>query len=218
MTEKPSEDDDEEREPEPSSDEDDEDEDAPEPTAPIPSPSYVFLVVTSAVFLALDLGTKYWALQELTQKPRIHVIDEVLMFDLIHNKGGAGGVLGQQPDHIRLPFFFLISVVAVIFIISLYRKLEPQQTALKWALPLVLGGALGNLVDRVRYQQVVDFIVLTRYWPTFNVADIWITAGVILMAIDIFTPRRKPATSPAKGGASARPEAKAGLSGKGTGG
>jgi len=90
--------------------------------------------------------------------------------------------------------FLFATAAAAVFIISLYRKLEPHQKALKWALPLVLGGALGNLVDRVRYQHVIDFIDPYHYWPTFNVADIWIVAGVALMAIDMFTPRPKAVT------------------------
>ena len=81
-----------------------------------------------------------------------------------------------------------------------------ESTFMKWALPLVLGGALGNLADRIRHQHVIDFIDWyyvngegkAVHWPTFNVADIWIVAGVILMGIDMFTPRRKlPTRAPA---------------------
>ena len=175
--------------------EDDEDEDD-EPAAPAPPkkpthPGYAFLFGWSAAFLAADLGTKYWAMQSLTDKPKWKIIDGLLAFDLVHNPGGAGGVLGDLPDNVRLPLFFVISAVAVAFIVSLFRKLEPRQVALKWALPLVLGGAFGNLVDRIRYQRVVDFIEVTRHWPTFNVADIWITVGVGLMIVDMFTPKAK---------------------------
>ncbi len=167
-------------------DDEGDDDEAPAPP-PVRHPPYSFLAVWSLAFLAADLGTKYWALYTLTDRPKWRIIDDVLAFDLVHNPGGAGGVLGDLPDHIRLPLFFLISAVAVVFIVSLYRKLEPRQVALKWALPLVLGGAAGNLVDRIRYQRVVDFIEVTRHWPTFNVADIWITIGVGLMLVDMFT-------------------------------
>lgn len=180
-----------------------------EPAQAKPSIKYAFLVVSSAVMLALDLGTKEWAATRLEGKnvEPIVVIEGVeafgkmlaLHFDLAKNPGGAWGVLGKQPDYVRLPFFFVISALAVVFIVSLYKKLEPRQWALKWALPLVLGGALGNLVDRIRHQHVIDFIDAfwiedgrASHWPTFNVADIWIVAGVILMGIDWFSPRRKP--------------------------
>jgi signal peptidase II len=174
-----------------------------------PKHGYGFLAVSSAIMLALDLGTKEWAANRLEGKnvEPIVVIEGIealgktfaLHFDLAKNPGGAWGVLGKQPDWVRLPFFFLISALAVVFIVSLYRKLEERQWALRWALPLVLGGALGNLVDRIRHQHVIDFIDAfyieggkATHWPTFNVADIWIVAGVILMGIDWFTPKAKP--------------------------
>jgi signal peptidase II len=104
-------------------------------------------------------------------------------------------------------------VLAVLFIVSLYSKLGRGQRALMWGLPLVLGGALGNLSDRVTRSSVIDFIDyradwvlsmnsliaravprwgLTDHWPTFNVADIAICIGVGLMAVDMFTARRGP--------------------------
>lgn len=177
----------------------DEVEDAP--VAPSPGamkPDYVFLAWTTVVFLVADLGTKEWATITLAdRRDPIVVIPGLLQLQLAHNRGGAWSLLADQPDGVRLPFFFAVSAAAAVFIFSLYRKLEPHQKALKWALPLVLGGALGNLVDRVRYEHVVDFIDPYHYWPTFNVADIWIVAGVALMAIDMFTPRPKAARVPA---------------------
>jgi signal peptidase II len=81
--------------------------------------------------------------------------------------------------------------------VTLYRKLVPRQHALKWGLPLVLGGALGNVFDRIRYGYVIDFVDAhalykghDHHWPTFNVADIAICVGVGLMAVDMFTSRR----------------------------
>jgi signal peptidase II len=160
--------------------------------APKPRVDYTFLAVTSAVFLAADLGTKWWATKTLTARAdAIVILPKLLKFDLAHNRGGAWSLLAEQPASVRLPFFFAVSAAAAIFIISLYRKLEPRQKALKWALPLVLGGALGNLVDRIRFEHVVDFIDPYDYWPTFNVADIWIVAGVLLMAVDMFIPRSR---------------------------
>jgi signal peptidase II len=113
---------------------------------------------------------------------------------------------------VRRPFFLLVSAAAIAFIVTLYRRLQPRQRALKWGLPLVLGGALGNVFDRIRYGHVIDFIdyradwvkamndfvgrlfpghaTSTDHWPTFNVADIAICVGVALMAIDMFTAKR----------------------------
>jgi signal peptidase II len=184
------------------------------PRTPPPPPyraSYAFLAVVSIVSLGLDLGTKQWAVSRLEIPPcmsqkAIQVVQGHLSFSFACNMGGAWGLLQNEPESIRRPFFIGISFLAIAFIVSLYRKLTPPQWALRWGLPLVLGGALGNLVNRVQFNHVVDFIVYraewvralnrslfhseTDAWPTFNIADVAIVAGVILMAIDMFTPRK----------------------------
>lgn len=177
---------------------------------PRPSPS--FLAVVSIVSLVADVVTKLWAEKKLEGYPGyVNVLDNHLMFVLAKNKGGAWGLLQGQSENVRRPFFLLVSVAAIAFIVTLYRRLQPKQHALKWGLPLVLGGALGNVFDRIRYGFVIDFIdyradwikklneliqkkypahIVTDHWPTFNVADIAICVGVGLMAVDMLTSRR----------------------------
>lgn len=179
-----------------------------------PLPSALFLAVVSIVSLVADVGTKLWAEQrfpEGTYSPPVVVIENHLSFVMAHNKGGAWGLLQGENENIRRPFFLLVSVAAILFIVTLYRRLQPRQHALRWGLPLVLGGALGNVFDRVRYGHVIDFIdyradwikklnelvqkyypkhVVTDHWPTFNVADIAICVGVALMAVDMLTSSR----------------------------
>jgi signal peptidase II len=186
-----------------------------------PRPSPTFLAVVSVVSLVSDVVTKLWAEKKLEGYPGyVNVLDNHLMFVLAKNKGGAWGLLQGQSENVRRPFFLLVSVAAIAFIVTLYRRLQPRQHALKWGLPLVLGGALGNVFDRIRYGFVIDFIdyradwikklneliqkkypahIVTDHWPTFNVADIAICVGVGLMAVDMLTSRRggkKPAPSP----------------------
>jgi signal peptidase II len=166
---------------------------------PGPGPSYVFLGVVTAITLAADLGSKIWAERRFEgattyAERHIDVWKGHIAFRLAKNPGGAWGLLGSESRTLRIGFFVAISLIAVGFIISLYRKTTPDQKALTWGLPLVLGGALGNLVDRIRYGHVIDFIEVhlgSYQWPTFNVADIAICVGVGLMAIDMFTPRRR---------------------------
>jgi len=152
------------------------------------------------------------------------LIEEHLSLTLAYNKGGAWGLLHGAGDNVRRPFFLLVSALAIAFIVSLYGRLASGQRALKWGLPLVLGGALGNLSDRIVRSSVIDFIdyradwvqsmnelisrgvrsfdwkwAITDHWPTFNVADISICIGVGLMAIDMLTSRRgaaEPAPAP----------------------
>ena len=163
--------------------------------------SIVFLVVVTFVNLVADLWSKAWAKEHFESlRPgdprRFVVLEDHINFIFAKNRGGAWGLLQNETEALRRPFFLIVSVAAIVFIVSLYRKLQPGQTALKWGLPLVLGGALGNLVDRIRYGFVVDFIDVymqmdgqPKHWPTFNVADISICVGVALMAIDMFTSR-----------------------------
>lgn len=179
------------------------------PAAPANRPSYVFLAVVTIVTLAADLATKVWAERRFENARgaarTMEVVKDFLIFRLARNKGGAWGILSGESPALRISFFIAISIIAVGFILTLYRKTTREQKALTWGLPLVLGGALGNLVDRIRYGEVIDFIEVhlgSYQHPTFNIADIAIVAGVGLMAIDMFTPRRpKVAAAPEKGAA-----------------
>src|SRR5579862_9270338 len=166
--------------------------------APHKSPSLVFLGLVAIVSLASDIASKTWAERHLDGFPGIvNVWKDHIAFILAKNKGGAWGLLQGTTENVRRPFFLLVSVAAIAFIMTLYRRLLPSQRALKWGLPLVLGGALGNVFDRIRYGHVIDFIDVhvmlkgkDHHWPTFNVADIAICVGVGLMAIDMFTSKR----------------------------
>lgn len=188
---------------------------APEGSGPSgPRPTFVFLGVVSAVTLFLDIGSKAWA--EVVMNRRgfepIDLIGDNLAVTLAYNRGGAWGMFQDAGEMIRKPFFICVSLAAIWFIVSLYARLHTSQKSLTWGLPLVLGGALGNLSDRITRSQVIDFIdyradwvmslnswirqyvdgwTLTDHWPTFNVADIAICIGVGLMAVDMFTSRKR---------------------------
>ena len=185
---------------------------------PVPAvgPSFAFLGIVAGVSLVADVGTKAWAEIVLSSRESfersIILVQDTLYFTLTYNQGGAWGLLRSSSDSVRRPFFFVVSLIAIAFIVSLYRKLTPEQRALKWGLPLVLGGALGNVSDRLVRPGVVDFIDyradwvetmngligklssswnVTRIWPTFNVADILICVGVGLMAVDMLTSKKE---------------------------
>jgi len=196
---------------------------APTPSAsqpPGPRPTFLFFGAVAAVSLIADVSTKAWAEITLSRRspllPSIELVKEHLAFTLAYNPGGAWGLFQRQSEYVRRPFFLLVSLLAIAFIINLYGRLTPSQRALKWGLPLVLGGALGNLSDRIVRSNVIDFIdyqakwieqmnrliakgvkgwAITDHWPTFNVADIAICVGVGLMAVDMFTSRRGASAS-----------------------
>lgn len=161
-------------------------------------PSYIFLAIVSCFTLFADVITKAWAASHLSGYPGVvEISPKFLTLVLAKNRGGAWGLLQTTSENVRRPFFLLVSVAAIAFIMTLYRRLQPRQRSLKWGLPLVLGGALGNVLDRIRYGHVIDFIDvhatikgIERHWPTFNVADIAICLGVGLMALDMFVHKR----------------------------
>jgi len=191
-----------------------------QPAAP-GRPTFVFFGVVAGLSLVSDIGSKVWAEMTLNQRgfEPLELIKDHLSVTLAYNRGGAWGLFSTASDMVRKPFFLGVSIAAIAFIISLYARLNLRQKALKWGLPLVLGGALGNLNDRITRSQVIDFIdyradwimdlnvfvhryvpswAMTDHWPTFNVADVAICVGVGLMAVDMFThrPRRVAHATP----------------------
>jgi len=104
----------------------------------------------------------------------------------VRNTGAAFGVLAAAPVGIRLPLFLTVTVIATAAVVSYLRRTPADQRWRVAALGAVLGGALGNLLDRVRYGEVVDFLDLhwgELHWPAFNLADAAITVGVAIVLL-----------------------------------
>ncbi|MCI0569910.1 MAG: signal peptidase II [Myxococcaceae bacterium] len=130
----------------------------------------------------------------------VTVVESFLRFRYAENKGAAWGMFRNLPEQVRVPFFHVIILGAVVLIIAYYRKLDASDPAQRWALwglPLVLGGAVGNYIDRLSRGFVVDYIQAhwfdRAYFPSFNVADSAITVGVGLLLLDGFLRRESRA-------------------------
>lgn len=147
----------------------------------------------SAVVIALDLITKYWVQQSFAYGEHRVVTG---FFDLVryHNTGAAFSFLADAGGWQKW-FFTAISVVASIYIVYLLRQ-HHRQKLFAFGLALVLGGALGNLYDRITLGYVVDFLLFhyqTWAWPAFNVADSAICVGVALLIWEsLFNPSLQP--------------------------
>ena len=144
----------------------------------------------SAIVIALDLLTKYWVQSVLTDGEQ-RTVTSFFNLVLFHNEGAAFSFLANAGGWQRI-FFSSISVIASTVIIYLLRK-HSNQKLFCLGLALILGGALGNLYDRLTLGYVVDFLYFhyhQYYWPDFNVADSAISCGVVLLLWDSF---RKPA-------------------------
>lgn len=107
----------------------------------------------------------------------------------VENPGAAWGFLSGTGHSFRVPFFLLVSVCAMVFIIAYFRKTTTDQKMLRVALAMVFSGAVGNFLDRVRLGYVIDFVDWHWYdrftWPTFNIADSFISIGVALLILDM---------------------------------
>lgn len=146
----------------------------------------------SAIIIALDLYTKHLVLQSFAFGEHLPITS---FFDLVryHNEGAAFSFLAGAGGWQRF-FFSGIAIIASVVIIYLLRKHKTEKLFC-FALALVLGGALGNLYDRLTLGYVVDFLFFyyqTWSWPAFNVADSAICVGVALLLIDSF---KKPQAS-----------------------
>jgi signal peptidase II len=143
----------------------------------------------SALVIVIDLFTKYWVQSTLVYAEQRSLTS---FFDLVlfHNQGAAFSFLAGAGGWQHI-FFSAIAIIASAVIIFLLRK-HPGRKLFCFGLSLILGGALGNLYDRLTLGYVVDFLYFHYqhyYWPAFNVADSAITGGVILLLWDSF---RKP--------------------------
>ena len=140
----------------------------------------------SALVILLDQLSKLWISSRFVFGENLHVLD---VFDLVlaHNTGAAFSFLHDAGGMQRW-LFSIIAVVASVWIVVLLRK-HAGQTLFALALSLVLGGALGNLIDRIAYGYVVDFLSFhwgEYYFPAFNLADSAITGGAFLLILDSF--------------------------------
>jgi signal peptidase II len=194
------------------------DDDAPEaevPKAEVSSPKPSFLArmtpkwrifwLISIISLVADQVTKIWARAALPVHPAgcdvphdiiihkcigmpVKVIDGFWDWRLSMNPGSAFGLFGSLGAGFTRWFLSIIGIAAVIGMIYMLKKARDDQRVLHWALAFVAGGAVGNLIDRVYYSVVTDFILWrykTHEWPVFNIADVVLVVGVGLMFIDI---------------------------------
>jgi signal peptidase II len=139
----------------------------------------------SFVIIVLDQITKYIASQELVLYQAVHVIPGFNL-TLMHNTGAAFSFLSQAGGWQRWFFIVLASLISIVIIVWMYG-LPANKRWLLAALAFVLGGALGNVWDRVQLGYVVDFIEVYykgMYWPAFNIADSAICIGAIMLIID----------------------------------
>ncbi|MFZ5440373.1 MAG: signal peptidase II [Myxococcota bacterium] len=184
------------------------------------SRKYTWLALIALVVIVLDQGTKFLVLEHLTTafdgsgaklsvmygrapeaafdgyhfrpKGQLVLSDDFFRLRYAENPGAAFGLFGNVPAEYRGPLFHLVSLGALLLVAHYVRKLKGEKNEVwaRWGLPLVLGGAVGNYLDRLARSFVIDFLeahwLERAYWPAFNVADTAIVIGVGLLLVDSF--------------------------------
>lgn len=142
--------------------------------------------IIALLIIGFDQLTKWLVVENMVLGERITVIENVFYIFSHRNSGAAFGILQGQ-----MWLFYIITVIMVGVIIYLIQTEARNHTLLKWALGLILGGAIGNFIDRLFRQEVVDFIDTFGNFPIFNIADSALTVGVGLFLINLILEARR---------------------------
>lgn len=150
---------------------------------------YAILAVLTPVIVLVDQLTKLEILRHFRLGETLPVITGVFDLTYVRNTGAAFGLLAHADPQWRIPFFIVVPLAALGAIAWVFRKIEPFDVKMSAALSLVIGGAIGNLIDRARLNFVIDFLLFHwRYewqFPAFNVADSAICIGVGILMLDL---------------------------------
>jgi signal peptidase II len=156
--------------------------------------SAFFPVILAVV--AIDQATKLWIMRNFALYESKVVIADLFNLTYLTNNGAAFSILAGQPAVWRQLFFIGAAGAALVFIWIAQRSFGRNSIVCSLSLALIAGGAIGNLIDRIRYGFVVDFLdvyIGAHHWPAFNIADSAITIGVILFIIkNLLFERQQP--------------------------
>ncbi|MDA0738105.1 MAG: signal peptidase II [Nitrospirae bacterium] len=159
---------------------------------------YLLLVGVSLILVALDQITKMAIMHTMHLHESIPVIKDFFNLTYIRNPGAAFGIFAESNSAFRLIFFVGTSIFALGLLGTIFCRLHPDDLWGQLTVSSIFGGAIGNLIDRLRYGEVVDFLdfhINGYHWPAFNVADSAISVGVVSLLI-IFALEKKKEDPP----------------------
>lgn len=167
----------------------------------------IFLALFAVTLLA-DQASKNLVVWYLPYADQVEVVRGFFYLTHVRNPGAAFSFLADRPAWFRQPFFIGVTGVAIVIIVSFYRRLAPGDRLSAFALGAILGGAVGNLLDRVFrderlfHGEVVDFLHFILWggysWPDFNLADTFIVSGVALLILELFATEGESRADPAR--------------------
>ena len=152
-----------------------------------------FYLISLAIVL-LDQFAKLLVVRSMRLGQNIPIVPGFFDLTFVLNPGAAFSLFATMPEWVRNPFFILISVAAAVLIVAYRSRYVRENRLASVSLALILGGAIGNLIDRLRYGVVVDFLdahIYQYHWPIFNVADSAISVGVTLLLLEMLLEWRR---------------------------
>ncbi|MEK6560732.1 MAG: signal peptidase II, partial [Nitrospirota bacterium] len=156
---------------------------------------YLLLTVVAGGVTILDQLSKLAVQRMLTLHNPVEIIPGFFNLTYIFNPGAAFGLFGNITETLRLTILIGVSVIAFAILFYMYIKIKDRDNLILIPIAMIIGGAVGNLIDRVRFQMVVDFLDFywgRFHWPAFNIADSAITVGTIILVVTIlFTEKRQ---------------------------
>ena len=147
--------------------------------------------LTAIIVILADQFTKWWILEKVMQPPRVITFNEYFNIVLTWNNGISFGLFNNE-NRVNALIISLIATAIIIFLIRLLSKAETKKPAI--GMGLIIGGAIGNVIDRGIHGAVMDFLDVhfnVHHWPAFNIADSCITVGAIILVIDSLFSQRK---------------------------
>jgi signal peptidase II len=153
---------------------------------------YIQFTTIALVGIIIDQITKIAVDRSMQLYDSIPIVEHFFHLTYVRNKGAAFSFLANASW--RLPFFITVSIIAAGVILIAFRKLRDDQKVAHTSLALIFSGAVGNLIDRIRLGEVIDFLDAHWYrhhWPAFNVADSLICIGVFLLAVDMLQEEKR---------------------------
>ena len=159
-----------------------------------------WLLALSALIIALDRITKLWVTNHIAEGNDIVIIPRVFAISHVMNPGAAFSIFSDSSSPERTRWMLIaFSIIAALVVFAILMRVGRQLTLTGVSMALVLGGAIGNVWDRIAYGTVVDFLevhIVRYHWPDFNVADSAIVIGGILLLIDSLRPHKEAAAVP----------------------
>ena len=157
------------------------------------------ILITAISIFCLDRLTKVLAVRHLQLWESVPVIKGYFDITLVHNTGAAFGFMAVARQSLRLPFLLITAGLAVALLLYFIKRTDGHETLTLFALAMVVGGAAGNMADRIAYGYVIDFIDWHAgelyHWPAFNIADSGITVGVFFLAYEFLIKKKSGCTA-----------------------